>query len=118
LAKNNLTVVPPTPPSSVSLIQDKTERPPFGTVEVIEAEPQAVLNTLTENTASRMHLKMAEALGTVHMRGRGLLYTNVRASWAQTVSNVQNMYLPQKLFGTRCCKRKVIPLFDYLSTTP
>jgi hypothetical protein len=40
---------------------------------VVEEESQAVLNT-SENTTSRMQIKnMAEALGTVHMRGRGLL---------------------------------------------
>jgi hypothetical protein len=30
-------------------IEDKTERPSFETSEVIEAESQAVLNTLTEH---------------------------------------------------------------------
>jgi hypothetical protein len=38
----------------------------FDTNEVIKAELQVVLNTLTG------HLKMAEVLGPVHMRGRGL----------------------------------------------
>jgi hypothetical protein len=42
----------------------------FDTLEVMEAKSQAVLNTLT---TFRMHLKMAEALVTVHTRGRGLL---------------------------------------------
>jgi hypothetical protein len=46
--KNNLSVVPhpPIPLSSVSPIEDKIEKP---TIEVIEAELQAVLNTLTEH---------------------------------------------------------------------
>jgi hypothetical protein len=35
----------------------------FDTLEVMEVESQAVLNT-----TSRMHLKTAEALGTVHTR--------------------------------------------------
>jgi hypothetical protein len=43
----------------------------FGTIEVIETESQAVLNT--QITAFRMHLRMAEALGTVPTRGKGLL---------------------------------------------
>jgi hypothetical protein len=34
---------------SVSSIEDKTERPPFCPTEFIEAESQAVLNTLTEH---------------------------------------------------------------------
>jgi hypothetical protein len=45
----------------------------FYKIEVIETESQAVLNIL-KNTTYRMHLKkMAEALGTVHVHGRGLL---------------------------------------------
>jgi hypothetical protein len=40
----------------------------FDENEVIEAEVRTVLNT-----TSRMHLKMAEELGTVHMHGRDLL---------------------------------------------
>jgi hypothetical protein len=39
---------------------------------VIEAESQAVLNILTEHSIQDAY-KMAEALGTVHTRGRGLL---------------------------------------------
>jgi hypothetical protein len=39
----------------------------FGTIETIEAESQAVLNSLTEHGFG-MHLKKAEALGTVHTR--------------------------------------------------
>jgi hypothetical protein len=41
-------------------------------IEVIEAESQAVLNTVTEHDYQDP-FKMAEALGTVHTRGRGLL---------------------------------------------
>jgi hypothetical protein len=47
--------------------------PHFDTVEVIEAESQAVLNTLTEHDFQDTFKKLAEALGTVHTRGRGLL---------------------------------------------
>jgi hypothetical protein len=45
----------------------------FDTNEVIEAELQGVLNTLTEQEFQCIKKKMAEALGTVHMCGRGLL---------------------------------------------
>jgi hypothetical protein len=38
---------------------------------LIEAEQQAVLNTFTEHDFQCI-LKMTEALGTVHTRGRGL----------------------------------------------
>jgi hypothetical protein len=44
----------------------------FDTYEVIESESQAVLNTLTEYDFQGA-FKMAEALGTVHTRRRGLL---------------------------------------------
>jgi hypothetical protein len=40
----------------------------FGTIEVIEAESQAVLNSLTEHDF-RVHLNTAEALETVHTLG-------------------------------------------------
>jgi hypothetical protein len=40
---------------------------------VIEAELQAVLNTLTEHNFQDAFKEMAEALGKVHMCGRGLL---------------------------------------------
>jgi hypothetical protein len=43
----------------------------FDTTEVIEAESQSLLNTLTEHDF-RDALEMAEATGTVHTRGRGL----------------------------------------------
>jgi hypothetical protein len=50
----------------------------FDTIEVIEAESQTVLNTLTEHDFQDA-FKMAEALGTVHTRGRGLLHPNLEA---------------------------------------
>jgi hypothetical protein len=68
LTKNNMTVVPTHPTFLFPQLKIKLK----GTIEVIEAESQAVLNTLSEH-ASRMHLKMAEALGTVHTLGRVLL---------------------------------------------
>jgi hypothetical protein len=43
----------------------------FDTTEMMEAESQAVLNTLTEHDFQDA-VKMAEALGTVHMHGRRL----------------------------------------------
>jgi hypothetical protein len=45
----------------------------FDTVEVIEAEMQAVLNTLVEHDFQDTLKKMAEALGMVHICGRKLL---------------------------------------------
>jgi hypothetical protein len=44
----------------------------FDTNEVIDAESQAMLNTLTELDFQDA-LKIAEALGTVYTRGMGLL---------------------------------------------
>jgi hypothetical protein len=41
----------------------------FVAIEVIEAESQAVLNTLTEYDLQHAS-KMAEALGAMHTRGR------------------------------------------------
>jgi hypothetical protein len=49
----------------------KLEGHHFDITEVIEAEPQALLNILTEHTFEDI-FKKSEALGTVHMRGRGL----------------------------------------------
>jgi hypothetical protein len=46
--KNNMTVVPH-PPYSPDLAQDFSVSRHFGKVEVIEAESQAVLNTLAEH---------------------------------------------------------------------
>jgi predicted helicase len=45
----------------------------FETTEVIKAESQAMLNTLTEHGFQAAFKEMAEALGTVHTRGRGLI---------------------------------------------
>jgi hypothetical protein len=45
----------------------------FDTVEMIEAESQAVPNTLTEHGFQDTFKKMAGALGTVHKRRRALL---------------------------------------------
>jgi hypothetical protein len=45
----------------------------FHTIKVIAAESQAVLNTLTQHDFRDAFKEMAEALGTVHARGRGLL---------------------------------------------
>jgi hypothetical protein len=47
--KNNMTVIPNPPCLSVSPIEDKTEIRHFDTIEVIEAESQVMLNTLTEH---------------------------------------------------------------------
>jgi hypothetical protein len=43
----------------------------FDTTEVIEAESQAVLNTLTEHDFQDAIKKMAEVLGLVHAYGKG-----------------------------------------------
>jgi hypothetical protein len=45
----------------------------FDTIEVIEAESQAVLSTLTEYDFQDAFKKWQKRLGTVHTRGRGLL---------------------------------------------
>jgi hypothetical protein len=49
LTKNNMAVVLHQPYFSASTIEDKAERLPFDTSEVIEAESQVVLYTLTEH---------------------------------------------------------------------
>jgi hypothetical protein len=64
LTKNNMTVAPPTLLFSVS---------PIEVIEVIEPKSQAVLNTLTEHDFHYALKQMAEALRTVHTRGRGLV---------------------------------------------
>jgi hypothetical protein len=51
---------------SVFPIWDKTDRLAFDTTEAIEAESQAVLNTLTEHIFQKAFKKMTEGLGTVH----------------------------------------------------
>jgi hypothetical protein len=45
----------------------------FDITEAIEAESQAVLNTLTEHDFLGCILKMAEALGAVHTRGKRVM---------------------------------------------
>jgi hypothetical protein len=45
----------------------------FDITEVIEAESQVVLNTLTEQNFQDAFKKRAESLGMVRMHGRGLL---------------------------------------------
>jgi hypothetical protein len=72
LKSYNMTVVLLPPYFSVSSIEDKTERRQFYTAEVIKAESQVVLNTLTEHDFQDAFKEMAEALGTVHTCGRGL----------------------------------------------
>jgi hypothetical protein len=57
---------PPTLLFSVSKIECKLEGRHFDTIEVIEAESQAVLNTLKEHRLPECIYKMAEALGAVH----------------------------------------------------
>jgi hypothetical protein len=44
----------------------------FDRIEVIDAESQVVLNTLTEHDFQDAFKKMAELLGTMHTCGRGL----------------------------------------------
>jgi predicted helicase len=56
------------------VIDDKLKGRLLDTVEEMEAESQAVLNTLTEHNLQDAFKKMAEALGTVHTRGMGLLH--------------------------------------------
>jgi hypothetical protein len=68
----NITVVPhPFHSSPFPRLKTKVKGRHFDTTEVMEAESQAVLNT-----TSRMHLKMAEALGTVHTHERRLFEGN------------------------------------------
>jgi hypothetical protein len=42
----------------------------FDIIEVIKAEPRAVPNALTEHNFQEAFKKMAEAVGTMHTRGR------------------------------------------------
>jgi hypothetical protein len=62
LTKTNMTVVPTHHTFLFPRLEIKQKGRHFETTEVIEAESQAVLNSLTQNTTSRMHLKMAHAL--------------------------------------------------------
>jgi hypothetical protein len=68
LTKNNITVVPH--PSYFSVFSQLSH---FDIIEVIDEESQAVLNTLTEHEFQDGFKEMAEALGTAHTHGRGLL---------------------------------------------
>jgi hypothetical protein len=74
LTQNNLTVV--SHPFYFSLyprLKIKLKDRRFDTTEVIVAESQTVLNTLTEHDFQDALKKETEALGTVYTHGRGLL---------------------------------------------
>jgi hypothetical protein len=80
--KNNMTVVPHPPyspdlaPCDLSLfprLKIKLKGRRFDAIEVIEAELQAMLNTLTEHDFQDAFKKMAEALVIMHICGWGLL---------------------------------------------
>jgi hypothetical protein len=61
LIKRSVTVVPkPTPLFSGSPIEEKPKNLHSNTIEVIEAELQAMLNTLTEHGFQNPFFKMAE----------------------------------------------------------
>jgi RNA binding exosome subunit len=63
LSKQHEYSPPPTLLFSVSPTENKTEGHHFDTIEVIEAELQAVLNSLTELDFHDELKKLAEALG-------------------------------------------------------
>jgi hypothetical protein len=68
-----MTIIPhQTSLSLFPLLKIKLKGCHFDTIEVIEAESQAVLHTLTEHYFQNAFKKMAEALGTVHTHGRRL----------------------------------------------
>jgi hypothetical protein len=67
-----MTVVPTYHAFLIPLLKIKLKGRHFDTTEGMEAESQAVLNTLTEHDFQDA-FKMAEALGTVYKRGKGLL---------------------------------------------
>jgi hypothetical protein len=74
LTKNKITLVPHPPYFSLfPRLKIKLKGRHFDTIEVIEAESQAVLSTLTEHDFQNAFLKMAETLVTVHTCERGLL---------------------------------------------
>jgi hypothetical protein len=74
-----MTVVPRQPYFSLFLQSKiKLKGRHFDTTEVVEAESLAVLNILKEHNF--MHLKMAEALGSVHTRVRGYFEGMVASS--------------------------------------
>jgi hypothetical protein len=68
-----MTIIP-CPPyfSLLPKLETKLKGCHFDIIEVIETEPQTVMNTLTEH-GFQGEFKKGEALGTVHMHGRGLL---------------------------------------------
>jgi hypothetical protein len=68
-----MTVVPHPPYSSLfPRLKIKLKGLHFDTIEMVEAESQAVPNTLTEHDIQDT-LKIAESLGTVHIRRLRLL---------------------------------------------
>jgi hypothetical protein len=72
LSKTNMTVVPIHRAVLFFRMKIQLKGRHFDTIQVIEAESHAVLNTLIAHDF-RMELKLAEALGTVHTLGRGQL---------------------------------------------
>jgi hypothetical protein len=73
LTENNMTVFHLTHYFSLfPRFNIKLESRHFDTFEAIEAESQAVLNTLTEHDIQEA-LRTVDALGTVHTCGKGLL---------------------------------------------
>jgi hypothetical protein len=72
--KNNTTVIPHLPYFSLfPLLKIKLKDRHIDTIEVIETESQAVMNTLTEHDFQTHLKRMAKALGTVDTRGMRLL---------------------------------------------
>jgi hypothetical protein len=79
MTKTNMTFIPHTPycltwPTVTFLfsqVKIKLKGCHFGTMEVIQVELQAVLNTLAEQDFQEAFKKKAEALGTVHTRRNG-----------------------------------------------
>jgi hypothetical protein len=70
--KNNMTVVPHTSYSPDLAPCDFSVSCHFDTIQVIEAESQAVLDTLTEHDFQDAFGNIAEDLATVHTREMGL----------------------------------------------
>jgi hypothetical protein len=71
--KCNMTVALHPPYVSLfPLLKIKLKGRHFDTIQMIEAESQAVLNTFTEHDFQDA-FKLVEAPGTVHTRGKGLL---------------------------------------------
>jgi hypothetical protein len=79
--KNNMTVVPKPPYFYLfPRLKIKLKGRHFDTTDVMEAESQAVLNTLTEHDFQDALRKVAEAPGTLHTSGRELLHWLMLAS--------------------------------------